>query len=673
MSVIKKLMMTAAGGAELLAIEDVFSTYLWTSAGSTSIPIVNGIDLANEGGMVWVKSRTNTEYHVVTDTERGKTKGIFPNLTNAQDTDATAYMGSFNEDGFNTGTGAPSGGTAGQNYASWTFRKAPRFFDVVTYTGNGVSGRAISHNLGSTPAVVIIKSTSSSQNWVVRHETQISDFGSGAYFVLNSNASGANDSTVFSTTSPTSTNFYVGNNITTNSNGVTYVAYLFANNNNNGGFGPTGDQDIIKCGGYTGNGTSSGPVINLGWEPQWILLKASQSSTDWNLFDSMRELTANGFRWLKANSSVAESSFLNWLKINSTGFQPIDDSAQVNASGIKYYYIAIRRGPMRQPTSGTEVFHPYATTNSTNGADGYDVNTGFVVDTQFVGVRDYTQGFRVFDRLRGVSTTNSSATTARLLPSSTAAQTNEAVSTREWDNTGYDVPELYSYGAASKMSFLSFRRAPGFFDVVAYNGNGVAGHTVSHNLGVEPEIIIVKDYNNTRNWIVGLQFGASTFNYGLLNSTQYIAASGYGSTTEFFAQPTSTSFSLGTSSETNNSIGKYVAYLFASVSGVSKIGSYTGNGSSQTIDCGFTSGARFVLIKRANTSGDWYVWDTARGIVTGNDPHLSLNTTAAEVTTNDTIDPASSGFIVNQVSATNVNVSSASYVYLAIAKYYVMH
>jgi len=667
MSVIKKLMMTAAGGAELLAIEDVFSTYLWTSAGSTSIPIVNGIDLANEGGMVWVKSRTNTEYHVVTDTERGKTKGIFPNLTNAQDTDATAYMGSFNEDGFNTGTGAPSGGTAGQNYASWTFRKAPRFFDVVTYTGNGVSGRAISHNLGSTPAVVIIKSTSSSQNWVVRHETQISDFGSGAYFVLNSNASGANDSTVFSTTSPTSTNFYVGNNITTNSNGVTYVAYLFANNNNNGGFGPTGDQDIIKCGGYTGNGTSSGPVINLGWEPQWILLKASQSSTDWNLFDSMRELTANGFRWLKANSSVAESSFLNWLKINSTGFQPIDDSAQVNASGIKYYYIAIRRGPMRQPTSGTEVFHPYATTNSTNGADGYDVNTGFVVDTQFVGVRDYTQGFRVFDRLRGVSTTNSSATTARLLPSSTAAQTNEAVSTREWDNTGYDVPELYSYGAASKMSFLSFRRAPGFFDVVAYNGNGVAGHTVSHNLGVEPEIIIVKDYNNTRNWIVGLQFGASTFNYGLLNSTQYIAASGYGSTTEFFAQPTSTSFSLGTSSETNNSIGKYVAYLFASVSGVSKIGSYTGNGSSQTIDCGFTSGARFVLIKRANTSGDWYVWDTARGIVTGNDPHLSLNTTAAEVTTNDTIDPASSGFIVNQVSATNVNVSSASYVYLAIA------
>ena len=96
-------------------------------------------------------------------------------------------------------------------------------------------------------------------------------------------------------------------------------------------------------------------------------------------------------------------------------------------------------------------------------------------------------------------------------------------------------------------------------------------------------------------------------------------------------------------------------------------GSYTGNGSSQTIDCGFTTGARFILIKRTDSTGDWYVWDTARGIVTGNDPHLSLNTTVAEVTTDDSIDPDSSGFIVNQVGDTNINVSSASYIFYAIA------
>jgi hypothetical protein len=129
--------------------------------------------------------------------------------------------------------------------------------------------------------------------------------------------------------------------------------------------------------------------------------------------------------------------------------------------------------------------------------------------------------------------------------------------------------------------------------------------------------------------------------------------------------PTSTQFTVG--SYLSQSGGTHVAYLFATCAGVSKVFSYTGNGSSQTINCGFTGGARFVLIRRTDSAGDWYVWDTARGIVSGNDPHLSLNTTAAEVTTDDTIDTDSTGFVVNQVSATNVNVSSATYLGLAIA------
>jgi hypothetical protein len=101
---------------------------------------------------------------------------------------------------------------------------------------------------------------------------------------------------------------------------------------------------------------------------------------------------------------------------------------------------------------------------------------------------------------------------------------------------------------------------------------------------------------------------------------------------------------------------------------ISKVGFYTGNGSSQTINCGFTTGARFILIKRTDSTGDWFVWDTTRGITaSANDPHLSLNTTAAEVTTNDSIDPHTSGFIVKQVAATSINVTSAIYIFLAIA------
>jgi hypothetical protein len=128
---------------------------------------------------------------------------------------------------------------------------------------------------------------------------------------------------------------------------------------------------------------------------------------------------------------------------------------------------------------------------------------------------------------------------------------------------------------------------------------------------------------------------------------------------------TSTSFSIdaGACSSGEN----WVFYLFASAPGVSKVGSYTGNGSSQTINCAFTTGARFVLIKRTDSTGDWYVWDSARGIVAGNDPYLALNTAAAQVTSNDSVDTDSTGFVVNQVAASNINVNAATYIFLAIA------
>jgi hypothetical protein len=179
---------------------------------------------------------------------------------------------------------------------------------------------------------------------------------------------------------------------------------------------------------------------------------------------------------------------------------------------------------------------------------------------------------------------------------------------------------------------------------------------------------IVKNRDNPS----GLNWGVYHANVG---NTKYLTLNSTSSAqvnNEFWndTTPTAAVFTLKDSAVVNGTGGgytKYVAYLFATLAGVSKVGSYTGNGSSQTIDCGFTAGARFILIKRTDSTGDWYVWDTVRGIVSANDPHLSLNTTAAEVTTNDSIDPDNSGFIVNQVAATNINVNAATYIYLAIA------
>ncbi len=107
--------------------------------------------------------------------------------------------------------------------------------------------------------------------------------------------------------------------------------------------------------------------------------------------------------------------------------------------------------------------------------------------------------------------------------------------------------------------------------------------------------------------------------------------------------------------------------MFASLDGISKVGTYSGTGNNVDVDCGFTAGARFVLIKRTDSSGDWYVWDTVRGIVAGDDPYLLLNSTAAEVTSTDYIDPLNSGFTVTSSAPAALNASGNTYLFLAIA------
>jgi len=110
-----------------------------------------------------------------------------------------------------------------------------------------------------------------------------------------------------------------------------------------------------------------------------------------------------------------------------------------------------------------------------------------------------------------------------------------------------------------------------------------------------------------------------------------------------------------------------IAYLFASVNGISKIGTYTGTGNDLDVNCGFTNGARFVLVKRTDSSGDWYMWDSLRGIVAGNDPYLLINQQAAQVTNQDYIDPLSSGFTITSSAPAALNNSGGTYIFYAIA------
>jgi hypothetical protein len=186
----------AAGqaGGDGAYIEDTFSTYLYTGNGSTQT-ITNGIDLAGEGGLVWVKQRNGTYPHVLSDSAQGFEKGLVSNSTAATDavTNGVTYStGSVTSTGLILGANTESN-ASGETYVSWTFRKAPKFFDVVTYTGTGVA-RTVSHNLGSVPGCIIVKRTDTTGDWQVYHRANTANPETD-YLVLNSTAATADSNT----------------------------------------------------------------------------------------------------------------------------------------------------------------------------------------------------------------------------------------------------------------------------------------------------------------------------------------------------------------------------------------------------------------------------------------------------------------------------------------------
>ena len=649
---INKLLQAAAGnaGGDNLYVEDVFSTYLYVggngSGTNQAVNVVNDVNLNEEGGLIWIKRRDVGNEHALIDTERGNAQWLNSNSTAAA-TSVTS-IDSFNTDGFTvSSTGYGSTNNPDADYASWTFRKAEKFFDVVTYTGDGVAGRTVAHNLGSVPGMVIVKSTNANVNWEVYHKS----LGNTHEIRLNQTTAALDDVTKWNDTTPTDSVFTVGTDNTVNNNGWTYVAYLFASDA--GCFGDDGDENIIKCGSYTGN--PAGVEVDLGFEPQWVLVKPSSTTGNWDMADVMRGATAEktatfdgNWAELTANTSAAEIARDATITPRATGMF-IKDNGLSN-TGDTYIYIAIRR-PMKTPESGTEVFNDTFQYGEDGKTAGY---LGSPADLD-IRIERTGGGSLVRDRLRGDVYLRTQATDAE-------AGSQSAT----WDNmTGYF---YYSPGTSANTDIIHyvFKRATGFFDMVAYTGDRVSQggpQTITHNLKVIPELAIVKVRSDSASWYVA---STELNNYDFLSLNTANSANS-DSVTPYIYDLEVNNFKVGARNQVNATGDTYISYLFATVAGVSKVGSYTGTAADLNVDCGFSAGARFILIKRTDYTGNWYVWDSARGIVAGNDPHLSLNTTAAQVTTDDSIDPNSSGFIVNQVAATNINVSSASYIYLSIA------
>ena len=642
-----KLLLAAAGNAgEAVYVDDVFSTYLYEGNGGTNT-ITNGVDLAGEGGLVWIKDRDAANGHRLYDSERNsinsasfakpalQTNGTNANL-NYQDGITT-----FNSDGFKiedlTSSGGTQGNTNGNDHVSWTFRKQPGFFDIQTYSGSGETGQTISHNLDSVPGMVIIKSTSTSGKWFIYHRS----LGSTSALRFNRNKASTDSSYLFGSTS-TSTQFSIGTGSEVDASGQNYIAYFFAHDDQR--FGTNSDEAIIKCGSYAGNGTSDN-TINLGFEPQFLIIKAYDYNfnTDWKLSDSMRGLQVDGQDFIfQPNDSSAESN-AGVAEVTSTGFRLTDSDDNYNASGVNYIYIAIRRP--HKPASefaATDLFNV-----DLGDANDPGFDTGFPVDMGIFRTHESTADSDIMTRLTG----------PKRLDFTTGTEANKA-------NAKFDYMDGWvSSGMASHIGW-AWRRAPGYFDVVAYTGTGSSGATFSHNLGVAPEFIMFKRRTGGTNYWEAYHSSLGATKH--INPNADLAARTNSNRFNDTA-PTASVFTLGDDSNVNASSSTYMAYLFATVAGISKVGSYSGTGSDVNVDCGFSAGARFILIKRSDSTGDWYLYDSVRGIVAGNDPYLLLNSNAAQVTSTDYIDPLSSGFTVTSSAPAALNTSGGTYVFYAIA------
>ena len=629
-------------------VENVFSTHLYTGNSSTRT-ITNDIDLSGKGGLVWIKDRdSGSNSHLLYDTERGAYNALKSNDTSVNQTRSTGLTG-FTSSGFTLGSlGAENGSS--NDKVSWTWRKQPKFFDIVTYTGDGNADRQINHNLGSVPGMMIVKKyAGSTTRWAVYHRS----LGTGKFLNLDDTASTVTQNDHWQT-APNATQFTVETNGNVNNSGDSYVAYLFAHHDGDGDFGLTNDQDIIKCGSYTGNaGTQS---IDVGFEPQWIIIKNTDGATDWSIVDAMRGMpVGENAKRLMANNANAEQE-AHKIDITPTGFHfPNEGSDQVNANGNTYIYMAIRRGPMDTPTSATDVFALDQLGQTSPSPPAF--TSGFAVDKILFrgGLNANGQNPRVFDRLRGSQELNTN---------NTNAETSNTFSYYEFD---YSNGVGSNTGTATDLIMYMWKRAPGYFDVVAYDGGN--GSSINHNLGVTPEMYWIKcrsDGSTNRGWAVyhkdattqasqylrldtnDALISLGVFNNGTIDASTFSANNGY--------------------SIVNESGQTYIAHLFATVEGISKAGSYTSNGAQQNIDCGFSSGARFVLVKRTDGIGHWVLFDATRGITANSDPHLRLNDNVAQDTDgNIDIEPYSSGFTVNYGSNNLNNNTGQTYIFYAIA------
>jgi hypothetical protein len=325
-----------------------FQTALYSGNGGGTNNVVNDGNSNLQPDFVWVKERSSTSSHALTNSNVGAGYILSSNNTNDQSS-ASAFT-SFDSDGFTVGSDGKTNEN-GQTYVGWQWKAAggttstnysgtinstvqantTAGFSIVTYTGTG-SNATIGHGLGVVPEMIIVKVRSAVDPWSVYHASNTSSPETD-YLVLDSTAATADHSNRWNDTAPTSTLISLGASGTVNGNGLTYIAYCFASIKGYSSFGS-----------YIGNGSNDGAYIYTGFKPRFIMLKGSSNVSSWNMYDTKRDPINRASQQIKANEGNAEAS-TGAMDFLSNGIKMRTSDNDFNGAGNPYVYMTFAENP----------------------------------------------------------------------------------------------------------------------------------------------------------------------------------------------------------------------------------------------------------------------------------------------------------------------------------------
>ena len=569
-----------------LYVDDVFSTQVYIG-NSSARNITNGINLSGKGGLVWAKTRSNDYHHNWFDTVRtnGRTYSLASSSNIAAGNYGTDGITSFNSNGFSLGTDTQ--GMLNDNnktYTAWTFRKAKGFCDIVTYTGNG-SNTWLNHSLGSVPGMMIVKCTSTTQDWAVWHRNLATaseysaGYTSGDYYLkLNSgNARSSIDTDVWDRYDPTATQFRVGDSDLTNKNSETYVAYLFAG----------GDSQNIDITSKTV--TNLGGSFNASYPMSWMTDGiATTNNTNFGY-------VSNADGMIDVYVDLTSSHVITNYKIAPQG----------DASANECYNI---------PTK----FEVYGTN---------DTSSWTLITTSEVGYAGWRAG--VYQHFAIPLTSGYRYWRIKVLENKNTDGTNGGGSgISEWKMDGYSASSEsneYKFGENEDQNLISCG---------SYTGNGNAAGP-EFVLGWEPSWVMIKNTSSSGSGWMMYDSMRGWFNDG--GNDRYIMANEINAETTFdLGHPTSRGFEITTDNSSFNASGSNYVYMAIRrpdgyvgkppAAGTDAFAMDTGNSSSTipTFDSGIP--VDFALLKRPAAVSNFLAQSRLSG-----DNYLLTNGTQAEV------------------------------------------